>query len=81
MVPLYAARIEDLGSGDFVKVDCAACGHTALLAPVFKRAARCLTWRIECDVGDAVSEAKQLYRSNGRSRQTDPGGDPPNSLP
>ena len=28
---LYAARIEDLGSGDFVKVDCAACHHVALL--------------------------------------------------
>ena len=25
MLPLYAARIEDLGLGDFVKVDCAAC--------------------------------------------------------
>jgi len=35
MVPLYAARIEDLGPGDFVKVDCGACGHTALLAPAF----------------------------------------------
>jgi hypothetical protein len=35
MVPLYAARIEDLGPGDFVKVDCAACSHTALLAPAF----------------------------------------------
>jgi hypothetical protein len=35
MVPLYAARIEDLGPGDFVKVDCAACEHTALLAPAF----------------------------------------------
>jgi len=34
-VPLYAARIEDLGPGDFVKVDCAACPHTALLAPAF----------------------------------------------
>jgi len=33
MVPLYAARIEDLGPGDFVKVDCAECGHTALLTP------------------------------------------------
>ena len=31
----YAARIEDLGPGDFVKVDCAACSHTALLAPAF----------------------------------------------
>jgi hypothetical protein len=25
MLPLYAARIEDLGPGDFVKVDRAAC--------------------------------------------------------
>jgi ribosomal protein S27E len=33
MLPLYAARIEDLGSGDFVKVDCAACHHVALLTP------------------------------------------------
>jgi ribosomal protein S27E len=35
MVPLYAARIEDLGPGDFVSVDCAACEHTGLLAPAF----------------------------------------------
>ena len=26
MVPLYAARIEDLGPGDFVRVECAASG-------------------------------------------------------
>jgi hypothetical protein len=31
MLPLYAARIEDLGPGDFVKVDCGACSHPALL--------------------------------------------------
>jgi hypothetical protein len=31
-VPLYAARIEDLGLGDFVKVDCTPSSHTALLA-------------------------------------------------
>jgi hypothetical protein len=35
MVPLYAERIEDLGSGDFLKVDSAACSHTALLTPAF----------------------------------------------
>src|SRR5271166_4196008 len=35
MVPLYAARIEDLGPGDFLRVDCGACSHTALLAPAF----------------------------------------------
>ena len=33
MVPLYLAKIGDLGSGDFVKIDCAACGQTALLTP------------------------------------------------
>jgi hypothetical protein len=33
MLPLYTTRIEDLGSGDFVKVDCAACHHVALLSP------------------------------------------------
>jgi hypothetical protein len=33
MVPLYAARIEDLGPGDFVKFECAACGHDALIPP------------------------------------------------
>jgi len=31
MVPLYAARIEDLKPGDFVMVECGACGHTVAL--------------------------------------------------
>jgi ribosomal protein S27E len=35
MQPLYLARIEDLGRGDLVKVDCAACHHVALLTPEF----------------------------------------------
>jgi hypothetical protein len=35
MVPLYAARIEDLGPSDFVKIDCAGCSHTALLTSEF----------------------------------------------
>src|SRR5438105_1358811 len=30
MVPLYAARIEDLGPGDLVRVECAAGGHDVL---------------------------------------------------
>jgi hypothetical protein len=33
MVPLSAARIEDLGPGDLVKVECAACGHDVLIPP------------------------------------------------
>jgi hypothetical protein len=35
MLPLYAARIDDLGQSDFVKVDCAVCHQVALLAPEF----------------------------------------------
>jgi hypothetical protein len=31
MTPLYAARIEDLDPGDFVKVECAACNHDDLI--------------------------------------------------
>jgi hypothetical protein len=33
MQPLYLARIEDLGRGDLVQVDCAACHRVALLTP------------------------------------------------
>ena len=33
MLPLYATRIEDLGPGEFVKIDCAACHRVALLTP------------------------------------------------
>jgi hypothetical protein len=33
MVPPYAARIEDLGPGDFVRVECIACGHDELSPP------------------------------------------------
>jgi hypothetical protein len=35
MQPLYLARIEDLGRGDLVQIDCAACHHVALLRPEF----------------------------------------------
>jgi len=31
MVPLYAARIADLGSGDFVSAKCIACIHDVLI--------------------------------------------------
>ena len=35
MQPLYLAWIGDLGHGDLVKVDCAACHHVAQLTPEF----------------------------------------------
>jgi hypothetical protein len=33
MVPLYAVRVSDLQSGDFVVVECGACGHNGLIHP------------------------------------------------
>src|SRR5689334_25017057 len=33
MVPLYAARVQDLGTGDYVVIKCGACGHTAEIPP------------------------------------------------
>jgi hypothetical protein len=35
MQPLYLARFEDLGRGDLVQVDCAACHHVAPPPPDF----------------------------------------------
>ena len=34
MAPLYAARIEDLGPNDFVRVECIACGHDEMVPKV-----------------------------------------------
>jgi hypothetical protein len=33
VVPLYAARVSDLKPGDFVRVECGACGHDGLIHP------------------------------------------------
>ena len=33
MVPVYEARIQDLGPGDFVRVRCIACGHDEIVPP------------------------------------------------
>ena len=35
MVPLYAARVQDLGPDDVAVFKCGACGHTAELWPSF----------------------------------------------
>jgi hypothetical protein len=58
MVPLYAARIEDLGRGDFVKVDWAAYGRTALLTSAF------LT-RLGLEVRQRVLDLKGRVRCRG----------------
>lgn len=58
MVPLYAARIEDLGPGDFVKVDCGACSHTALLTPAFLH-------KLGLEARDKVLDLKDRVRCRG----------------
>jgi hypothetical protein len=62
MRPLYAARIEDLGLGDFVKVDCAACHHVALLTPE-------ALLRVGLRPGAKVLDLKHRLRCRGCGRK------------
>ena len=62
MLPLYAARIEDLGLGDFVKVDCAACHHVALLTPE-------ALLRVGLDPAAKVLDLKARLRCRGWGRK------------
>jgi hypothetical protein len=71
MKPLYAARIEDLGPGDFVKVECTACGHAELLASdqlrikgqaLFRRTHQCSIWNCGCAVASAMRRGKRSCR-------------------
>jgi hypothetical protein len=68
LLPLYAARIEDLRLGDFVKVDCAACHHVALLTPEallrvgLSRAAKVLDLKGRLRAGGAVVSIKWAHR-------------------
>jgi hypothetical protein len=74
MVPLYAVRIEDLGPGDFVKVECAVCGHDELipasallqglrLAPTYR--VLDLQPRLRCRECDARGKAAVSIRWRG----------------
>jgi hypothetical protein len=74
MQPLYLARIEDLGHGDLVKVDCAACHHVALLTPEFPVAARAEPSSQGGLPKDAASMPRM--RSEGTSRRLDQVGAP-----
>jgi hypothetical protein len=65
MVPLYLARIEDLGRGDLVKVDCAACHHVALLTPEFLLRLG-LSPRPRCSISRSGSGAAGAERGDGR---------------
>ena len=62
MLPLYAARIEDLGRGDSVKLDCSACNHVALLTPE-------ALLRVGLSPADKVLDSKGLFRCRGCGRK------------
>ena len=78
MLPLYAARIEDLGPGEFVKVDCAACHHVALLTPeALLRAGLSLRSRFSTSKGGsgvwaAGGREGRSFRSSGGCRVCEP---------
>src|SRR6266852_2815694 len=78
MLSLYLARIEDLGRSDFVKVDCAACHHVALLTPEFLRGSgsarrsRCSTSKNALGAADAEPGDEPSFRSSGGGRLREP---------
>lgn len=74
MRPLYLARIEDLGRGDLVKVDCAACHHVALLTSEFflrlglSPTAKVLDLKTRVRCRGAVQGGKPSCRLSGGAR-------------
>jgi hypothetical protein len=74
MRPLYDARIADLGPGDFVRVECAACGHDELIPAVGLTQGLRLPPYIpildlvpRLPVGNAISAAGWCCRSGGQT--------------
>jgi hypothetical protein len=64
MQALYLTRIEDLGFGDLVRVDCAACHHLALLTPDF-------LLRLGLCRQAKVLDLKERVRCRGRRAETE----------
>jgi hypothetical protein len=73
MLPLYLARIADLGRGDLIKVDCAACHHVALLTPTALLKLGLspsikvldLKWRVRCRGRGRGARGELSARSSG----------------
>jgi hypothetical protein len=81
MLLLYLARIADLGRGDLIKVDCAACHHVALLTPTALLKLGLspsikvldLKWRVSCRGRGRGARGELSARSSGGARADDPG--------
>jgi hypothetical protein len=67
MVPLYAARIEDLGPGDLVRVECAACAHDVLITRSALRRGCGYNRRTGCWIWNRGSAAASATRAGRRS--------------
>jgi hypothetical protein len=89
MKMLYEARMQDLGPGDFVRVECAACGHEELIPAIglqqgmrlppdtlvldLKRRMRCR----ECDAkGRAVVSIRWAEALRRKAHRRKKGGGP-----
>src|ERR1700730_11712402 len=76
MQPLYLARIEDLGRGDLVQINCAACHHVALLTRNSCYGSgsalrpRCSISKGGSDVADAEREDELSFGQMGASALT-----------
>jgi hypothetical protein len=75
MVPLYAARVQDLGLGDVAVFECGACGHVAEIPPSalirglgLELTAKILDLerRLRCRL--CYAKDQPWYPSNGRRR-------------
>ncbi len=72
MLPLYAARVGDLGASDRVKVDWAACGHDTLIPASalskgsgFSHPSLCLIWDLGSAAASATRGERRWCRSGG----------------
>jgi len=79
MVPLYAARVQDLGPDDVAVFKCGACGHTAELPPSallrglgLQPTDRCSIWNGGWYAGYAAPRGGRWCRSGGRLRADPP---------
>jgi hypothetical protein len=72
MRPLYAAKLQDLGPDDRIRVECGACKHVGLIAATglgLTPHTAVLDLRHCCAAKGAVQRGEPLSRSSGPTHQ------------